>query len=135
MQTVTLQVPEHLYARIRERAERSRRSVEAELVDVLTTAVPEGDEVEFALTEVMTTLDRLGDAELWDAARQRLPDHVSTELESLHLKQQRVGLTPAELERSEELCLAYDRVMLVRARAASLLKNRGHDVGCLLQSP
>lgn len=134
MQTVTLQVPEHLYARIQERAERSRRSVEAELVDVLTTAVPEGDEIASDMAEAVVALGQLGEAELWEAARQKLPAGVSEELQSLHFKQQRVGLTPAELERSEELCLDYDRAMLIRARAAALLKERGHDVSGLVEN-
>lgn len=134
MQTVTLQVPEHLYARIRERAERSRRSVEAELVDVLTAAVPEGNELAAELYEAVAALDQLRDDELWEAARQTLPEEVSSELEMLHLKQQRMGLTPTELERSEQLCLQYDRAMLIRARAAALLKERGHDISSLLET-
>ena len=124
MQTVTLQVPEELYARIRERAERSRRTIEAELVDVLAAAVPDGDVLTPELHEAIAPLERLGDAELWNIARQRLPEKVSAELESLHMKQQRTGLTPAERERSEELYLDYDRVMFVRASAAALLSER-----------
>lgn len=87
MPTVTLQVPEQLYARIRERAERSRRSVEAELVDVLTAAVPDGDDLAFDLFEAITALDQLGDAELREAARQKLPGEVSEELQSPQGKQ------------------------------------------------
>jgi hypothetical protein len=87
------------------------------------------------LAEAVEPLDRLDDAELMGLARVRLPHDVSTELQSLHLKQQQSGLTTSEQERSEELCLQYDRTMLIRARSAMLLKERGHDIASLLANP
>lgn len=131
MHIVTLQIPEDLYTRIRHRAERSQRSVEAEFLDVLSAALPDAEELPDELSVAIETLDRSTDDELWQAARQQLPENVSSELESLHIKQQRDGLSSEERERSEMLCLEYDRVMLVRARAAALLHARGHDVGSL----
>ena len=56
------------------------------------------------------------------------PADVSTELEELHFKRQREGLTANEAERAAELVRQYDRKMLLRAEAALLLKERGHDV-------
>lgn len=132
MHIVTLQIPEDLYARIRQRAQRSQRSVEAEFVDVLSSAVPDWNELPQELAVAIDTLNRSTDEELWQAARQQLPKSVSSELESLHFKQQREGLSREECERSETLCLEYDRVMLTRARAAALLQARGHDVGSLI---
>ena len=135
MHTVTLQIPEDLYARIRQRAQRTQRSVEAEFVNVLSAALPDADDLPRELEVAIEPLDRSNDEELWRAARQQLPRSISAELESLHFKQQREGLSSAERERSEALCLEYDRVMLVRARAAVLLHARGHDVGCLHATP
>lgn len=134
-QTVTLQIPEDLYARVRQRAERSQRSVEAEFINVLSEAVPGSDELPSGLAEAVASLEQLDDTGLWEVARGRLPDEISAELQDLHSKQQRAGLTGAERQRADELCFEYDRAMLVRARAAALLKERGHNVAGLLGNP
>lgn len=72
----------------------------------ITLNVPED------LSEVVETLDSLDDAQLWESAKAHLPDKVPEELQLLHLKQQRQGLTEQERQRSETLCLEYDRAML-----------------------
>lgn len=131
-QTVTLQVPEELYARVRARAERSQRPVEAEFVSILREAVPGSDELPPELAAALVSLDHLDDVKLWEVAGKRLPDQVADELQELHLKQQRVGLTNAERVTADKLGEQYDQAMLVRARAAALLKERGHDVDSLL---
>jgi hypothetical protein len=53
-------------------------------------------------------------------------------MENLHHKRQREGLTEAEDETLQRLVQQYERYMLVRAQAASLLQQRGHDVSALL---
>ncbi len=135
MQTVTLRIPEDLYSRIKERAKRSRRSVEAEFIDVLALAVQGTEDLPPELAEAYAALDGFDDEGLWQAARSRMPSEISTELESLHLKQQRQGLSEEECETMERLSLEYDRFVLVRARAAMMLKERGHDVAALLGGP
>lgn len=133
-QTVTLQIPEALYARVRERAERSHRSVEAEFVSLLSDVVPGTDEIPRELAEAVALLSELDDPQLWEIARSKLPAEASAELQDLHLKQQRTGLSDVERNRADELCFEYDRTVLLRGRAAALLKERGHDVACLLES-
>jgi plasmid stability protein len=135
MQTVTLRIPEELYSRIQQRAQRSRRSLEAEFIDVLSLAVQGTDDLPPELAQAFADLDGFDDERLWQAARSRLPPEISTELESLHLKQQRRGLSDEEGETMERLSLEYDRFMLVRARAAMLLKERGHDVAEVVGGP
>lgn len=134
-QTVTLQIPDELYAQFRQRADRAQRSVEAEVLTVLAEAVSGSDELPPELAQAIEPLAQFGERELWEAARGRLPEDVSAELQSLHLKQQRDGLSNPERERADALCLEYDRAMLVRARAAALLKERGYEVGSLLEKP
>ena len=69
-----------------------------------------------------------------DCGSSRLPSEVSRELETLHHKQQRKGLTDAEAQTLAALIRQYERLMLVRAQAAVLLKQRGHDVAGLIKS-
>jgi hypothetical protein len=101
----------------------------------MTAALPDGDDVPAEIAEAVAFLTQLDDARLWERARSRLADKALAELQSLHFKQQRVGLTRAERTRADDLCLQYDRTLLIRARAAALLKERGHDVSILIAKP
>lgn len=131
-QSVTLRLPDPLYQRWKRRAEQTERPMEEELLDVVAAAVPADDELSPELTEALAALALLEDEELWRAARVRLPVQESEELEALHLKRQSEGLTPTEAERAAQLVRHYERSMLLRAQAAALLKQRGHDVSVLL---
>ena len=135
MQTLTLQVPEVLFTRLKQRAEQANRTVEAELLDVLATAVPVADDLPSDLAEALSPLTLLDDAALWRAARSHLPTKVAAELEALHLKRQREGLTDIETQTLARLVRQYERAMLVRAQAAALLKQRGYDVADLIAGP
>lgn len=77
-------------------------------------------------------LKLLNDQELWQAARNRLSEDARSQLEALNAKQQRGKLTTAEKETLEQLVDQYDQAVLLRAEAARLLKERGHEVSTLL---
>jgi hypothetical protein len=53
---------------------------------------------------------------------------AAEELERLHDKRQREGLTDSEAQAAAALTRQYERIMLVRAEAAALLMDRGRDV-------
>ena len=89
-------------------------------------------EFEPDVAEAVAALELLSDADLWRAARNPLAEADRSQLEALNLKQQKENLTPAEKETLEGLLLQYDRAVLLRAEAARLLKQRGHDVSGLL---
>jgi plasmid stability protein len=131
-QLVTLELPTPLYERLRDRAALARRSVEAEARETLASAIQESDALPADLEAAIAPLTLLSDAELWQAGRTRLPQDAVEQLESLHLKRQREGLTEAEVAITDALIHQYERVMLIRAQAAALLKQRGHDVSALL---
>jgi len=127
-QTLTVEIPTGLYARLQKRAEQTKRSVEVEVLEVLTSNIPATDELPSDLVMTLAALDLLDDAALVRAADSRLPAELAAELESLHFKQQREGLTEAEAQRTAELVRAYERAMLIRAQAAAILKKRGVEV-------
>jgi len=102
--------------------------VEAELLEVVASAVPVADELPAELNEATSPLALLDDEALWRAARSHLPAEAAVQMENLHLKRQREGLTEAEAQTLAGLVRQYERAMLVRAQAAALLKQRGHDV-------
>ncbi|HKZ86096.1 MAG TPA: hypothetical protein VJ793_20870 [Anaerolineae bacterium] len=132
VQSVTLNLPSALYARLKQRAERSRRTVEAELLEVVAAAVPIADELPVDLNEAISPLTLLDDDALWRAARSRLAPEAAADMERLHLKRQHEGLSEAEAQSLAGLVRQYERAMLVRAQAAALLKQRGFDVSELI---
>ena len=130
-QTLTLHLPDRLYARLQQRAQKSNRTLEAELLEVLSTAVPADESLPHPLAEEVARLDDMDDAALWQAARSRLSAEKSAQLEVLHIKRQRKGLSETEARTLAELVQQYERSMLIRARAAAILKLRGHDLSGL----
>jgi plasmid stability protein len=132
---VTLNVPTPLYDRLKRRADQAKRPVEAEFLDVLTAAVPALDELPADLAEAVAPLSLLDDVSLWRAAHSSFAPDAAALLEELHDKQQCEGLTEAEAQTVAGLVKQYERAMLIRARAAAILMQRGHDVSQLLARP
>jgi hypothetical protein len=129
---ITLHLPDTLYERFRQRAEWSRRSLETEILDAVASAASPEGELSPALIEAIEALEGLADEELWRLAREAMAAAASQELEALHLKERREGLSPREDAARAKLLQEYERTMLIRAKAAKLLKDRGHDVSSLL---
>ena len=129
---MTIEVPEDLYDRLSRRAAAAPRSVAAEAMDLLAGAMSDDDEVPSELRDGLARVETLDDEALWRAARPSFTARQSRRLQALHFKMQDEGLTTAE--RAEELALlrAADRLMLIRAQALTLLKQRGRDISPLL---
>lgn len=130
---VTVNLPIPLYERLARRASSTHRTIEAELVDAVSAVLVEPEALPTDMAEAVSALHLLDDADLWRAARQRLDVERAEEIESLHQKRQREGLSAVETEELARLMKESTRVMLVRARSAAMLKQRGHDVSSLLQ--
>lgn len=131
VETLVLKVPSTVYARLKQSAEESQRSVEDEAITVLSAAVANGELPE-ELRQTIAGLAALSDEQLWQAARDTLDAEAAAGLEALNLKRQREGLTEGESCRADELLRGYDTTLLLRAHAAALLKQRGYDVAALL---
>ncbi len=134
VQPITLNLPSHLYDRLKRQAAQSHRSVEAELLEVVASAVPVGDELPADLNEALSPLALLDDEALRRAAHSHLSAEAAARMENLHLKRQREGLSEAEEQALDSLVRQYERAMLVRAQAAVLLKQRGQDISDILPS-
>ncbi len=132
IQTLTVRLPDRLYAQLRHRAQQANRTVEAELVELVATAMPEQERLPAELSTELAGLEHLDDEALWQAAKSRLASAMARRTEKLHHKRQREGLTEAEGQALAELVQQYERAMLIRAQAAVLLKQRGHDVSKLV---
>lgn len=135
LQTITIQLPEQLYSDVVERAQRMHRSVEEEVVAVVAEALPAINDLPTELAEELEQLALLSDAELWQAAQIKLGEDETAQMQTLILKQQRDQLTTREQSKAETLLQRYNRTMLVRAKAAALLKLRGFDISSLYSAP
>lgn len=125
---VTLQLPGPLYDQIEHRAAEAHRSVEAELLDMVATATPLSDELPPDLDDAVSRLSLLGDDDLLQAAASRMPEPLAARLEELNWQRQATGLNDRETDEASRLLRLYERTLLVRACAAKLLKDRGHDL-------
>jgi plasmid stability protein len=134
MTALTLELPDSIYSSLKQRAEQSQRTVEAELLELLANAMPSGNELPADLAEAIAPLAALDDRSLWVAARNRFSLAAADQLQSLHTKRQREGLTERETETLSDLVRQYEKAMLIRAQAAALLRQRGHDVSELAVS-
>jgi plasmid stability protein len=133
-QTVTVHLPEGLYSQLRERAERWNRSIEAEMLDMLSSAMPSGPDLPAHIEEELSRLDLADDEAIRLAAQSHLSAEVAHQLEELHWKRQKQGLTEVETTTLANLVDQYERAMLTRAHAAALWKRRGHDPSELITS-
>lgn len=132
-QTLTINLPTNLYERLQQLAAQRHRSIEAELVEMMSHALPQQEQLSQEMSQVLQDLSLLDNRALWQAARSHLPRTASEQLESLHLKRQREGITPSEQEVLDTLLLQYERYMLVRAQASVLLQQRGEDISRILE--
>ena len=135
IQSMNVKLPEQLYLSLRDRAKQSKRTVEAELIEVVAAALPLNNALPDDLAQAVATLDLLDDASLMRAAQSRLAAEISNETEQLHLKRQREGLTDPETQQLSVLVRQYERIMLIRARAVALLKQRKYDISTLIAKP
>lgn len=136
VQTVTLRLPARTYRQAQQRTRVTHRSVEEELV----AAVENGLSISDALTgiphniaEEMAQLAFLDNEHLWRAAQLVVPLDIANRVQELVTKQQAAGLTETEEQEARQLQHIANRVMLIRAEAAALLKRRGFDLTGLRQ--
>lgn len=132
-QTVTVTLPDDFYQRVKARAEREQRSIQDELL-LLAEAALDDEPIPLDIQEAVASLSVLDDASLWQAARSRLSPAESDEVEALHFKRQREGLTDIEKQQLAGLMHQYDKALLIRSHALLLLKQRGHDITPLLEA-
>jgi hypothetical protein len=129
---VTITLSDTVYQRVKRQSQRMQRSVADEVVAVVAAAVPEQEGLPTDIEQELSALDLFTDEELWRAARLTAPADKTERMQTLVEKQQFEGLTDLEKQEATVLSHFFNRIMLVRAKAAVLLKERGHDINQLL---
>lgn len=124
-QSISVNVSEELYERIRDIAERNDRSVEAVLRESLEVMF--GAESEEIANQV-PRLEDYRDDQLWAVVYQRMAWPQRERLRELVVRGKQGELISAEQAELEALLDRADHYTLLRSQALHLLKQRGHDV-------
>jgi plasmid stability protein len=133
-QIVTLNLPDFIYQRIKDRAEQTQRSIEDELLDLVATTMPEDEELPMDLAQAVAALDFLDDKTLWQAARTHLQAKSVSRIETLHDKRRNEGLNDTEEKELASLVKEYEKSILIRSEAMGILMQRGHDVSSIVKN-
>jgi hypothetical protein len=123
-QSITLDLPEDLYERVRQAAEESQRPVESVLVETLNLMF--GDLPMERLSP--DALERFTDEALWALAYCPLAWPQDARLRELIALGKSGTLSDDDQTEMERLIGEVDHYVLLRSKALLLLKQRGHDV-------
>lgn len=130
---ITLNVPRAAYEQIQRAAQKVKRPIDELFVEAIVAAVPTLTSTSTNLKASLAQMAYLNDAALWQASRSTLATEQRERLAALHEAQQRRTLSTEEQIEEQALLKLYREVVLVRAQAAVLLKQRGYDVSDLTQ--
>ena len=130
-QTVTLELPQTIYQPVSRMAEATNRPVEDILVRALQASLPSLDGLPPELVDELVELEHLDDEALWQVMVSKVLETQQRELSHLLDKNQAGTLTEQERQELDHLQREADRVMLRKARAAVLLRFRGHRLPTL----
>ncbi len=130
---ITLNVPRATYEQIQRAAQKVKRPIDELCVEAIVAAAPTLTNTSTTLKAALAQMAYLNDAALWQAVRSTLPSEQRERLAALHEAQQRRPLSDEEQAEEEALLKLYREVILVRAQAAVLLKQRGYDISDLAQ--
>ncbi|MBI3360821.1 MAG: hypothetical protein HY023_06900 [Chloroflexi bacterium] len=129
VQTITLNLPDTIYRRVKRTAETLKRPLDEVIAEVLSVALLPLDEVPPEMADRLPHMASWKDTELWQAARSTVTTEQQERLAILNDKHQRTGdLSSEETSEQRSLLALYGETILVRAHAAMLLKQRGYDI-------
>ena len=125
--TVTLDLPENLVQELENDAQKQHRSIADVLSELVVQNWQSSPKLPDNVEAELAAMSSLSDEALWLLARSTMSNAEQEQLAILN--QEAKGRT---LERDEEAFLEkllhqYDRTMIRRAQAASLLQERGYD--------
>jgi plasmid stability protein len=125
--TVTPTLPPAVYDELQQRAHRHRRRLEEEAAMTLTAAVS-ADGLPDDLEAAIGALATLDTEALWRVSQSQPTVEDGVLLDALVDQRRRQGLSPEEEAVLADLVGRHDRVMVLRAEAVALLRERGVDV-------
>jgi hypothetical protein len=127
---VTVNLPEDIYRRLEERARSVAQPVTSVVVQTLAQSLtPSNDErLPPALRDELTAMEHLSDDALWTIARRVASPDTLALYDVLIERKQEGALTPEGQQWLVQVEHATDTLMVCKAHAWMLLKQRGHTL-------
>ena len=126
--TVSVQVPEPIFRKLKRAADVTCRPVEEVLAATLNAALPEPSGLPPELADELASMHLFSDDALWAATEPSLSPTEQRRLGQLNRIADQRSLTKAEKAEQERLLTAYHRSVLRRAQALAILAQRGHPI-------
>jgi hypothetical protein len=123
---IILKVPEDIAVRARQIAETAAQPVEQLLLNHLKTLAAPLPVLPPDAQAELDALQHLSDDALWTIAREQMPEDIQARAHALMDKNARSVMTDEEHAELEQLVERGDRLMLRKAEAAALLRQRGY---------
>jgi hypothetical protein len=133
IRTITVTLPEDVYAQLEARAQTAARSVEDVVAETLTRSVPPAPEPNLPPTiqAELNAMDQLSDEALWAIARSTANDDKIALYDVLIERQNTHTLTPEGRHMLTQLRDEADALMLRKAHAYAVLQSRGYTIPSL----
>lgn len=128
IQSVTIQLPEHLYRSASQLARTTKRPLVDILQDSLAHTLPPLDDVAPEEAEDLAQLSLLNDTDLWRAAKHNLSSEQQAMLEALLMAQSAGELDETSAAQLKRLQQEYGRLLVRQSHAWLLLARRGYKV-------
>ena len=128
IQTVSIELPKHLYMRLRRIATATHRPVEEILSTTIDVVLPEDANLSDELVDELAAMAFYSDQALWAATESSISPAQQRRLEQLTYAGGTRSLTTSETAELNELLELYDRSVLRRAKALAVLAHRGYDI-------
>ncbi len=124
-QTITLEIPDDLYQRLKLLAAVTNQTLEAQVQKVISSGIymeETGLPPEFAAALVALEAD--GDIEMLRIAATPNSPRMEAALQEMRERQKSPDVSPAEKRKLDEIMYQYDMKERLRSKAAELLKQR-----------
>ncbi len=127
-QTISVQIPEPIFRRLRRMAEITNRSVEDVLATTVSVALPPDMDLPADLADELAAMTMFSDDALWVATKTSLSPAQQRRLSQLTHAGGSRKLTTAESSELTHMLESYDRSVLRRAKALAILAHRGYEI-------
>lgn len=125
---MTINLPRSLVRTLETTALRHQRTLSAVVRDLLMRGQPLLPSLPDKVEDELAAMSNLSDDTLWLLARSTLTKTERETLATLNQQAKQRPLTKKEQANQDALLMAYNKTMIRRAQAASLLKTRGYDL-------
>jgi hypothetical protein len=127
--TITLDLPDELYAILNDIAAKSQKSFDETLLEAMSVLIdPLLSLSDETIEQELAALSQFSDAQLWAVMYRTFPPGQLARYHELTEKNKEDRLTTAEEKDLDNLIERADLYMLLRSEALLLLKTRGYDI-------